>query len=115
VQGKIRERLLRKVPHAIKVPGASTIHAVLDCHGPVSRVTRSRTPAQGTSLSDGLNPNDLWYADHKGELQLGDKRYCYSLTVTDQASRFLPLCEALDSTREDLAFPAGRGALSSAE
>jgi len=30
---KIRERLLRKLPHAIKVPAASTIHAVLDRHG----------------------------------------------------------------------------------
>src|ERR1700721_3756423 len=30
---KIRERLLRKLPHAIKVPAASTIHAVLGLHG----------------------------------------------------------------------------------
>lgn len=103
---KIRERLLRKLPHAIKVPAASTIHAVLDRHGLVRRAARSRTPAQGTSLSEGLHPNDLWCADFKGEFQLGDKRYCYPLTVTDQASRFLLLCEALESTREDLAFPA---------
>ena len=103
---KIRERLLRKLPHAIKVPAASTIHAVLDRHGLVSRASHPRTRAQGTPLSDGLNPNDLWCADHKGEFQLGDKRYCYPLTVTDQASRFLLLCEALESTREDLAFPA---------
>jgi hypothetical protein len=31
--GKIRERLLRRLPHAIKTPAASTIHAVLDRHG----------------------------------------------------------------------------------
>jgi len=103
---KIRERLLRKLPHAIKVPAASTVHAVLDRHGLVSRASRPRTRAEGTSLSDGLNPNDLWCTDYKGEFQLGDKRYCYPLTVTDQASRFLLLCEALQSTREDLAFPA---------
>jgi transposase InsO family protein len=103
---KIRERLLRKLPHAIKVPAASTIHAILDRHGLVSRTSRPRTRAEGTPLSDGLNPNDLWCADYKGEFQLGDKRYCYPLTVTDQASRFLLLCEALESTREDLAFPA---------
>lgn len=29
----------------------------------------------------------------------GNGRYCYPLTVTDQASRFLLLCEALESTR----------------
>jgi transposase InsO family protein len=103
---KIRERLLRKLPHAIKVPAASTVHAVLDRHGLVKRAGRPRTPAQGTSLSDGLHPNDLWCVDYKGEFQLGDKRYCYPLTVTDYASRLLLLCEALESTREELAFPA---------
>ena len=103
---KIRERLLRNLPHAIKVPAASTVHAVLDRHGLVSRASRRRTPAHGTPLSDGLHPNDLWCADYKGEFQLGDKRYCYPLTVTDYASRLLLLCEALESTREELAFPA---------
>jgi transposase InsO family protein len=103
---KIRERLLRNLPHAIKVPAASTVHAVLDRHGLVSRAARSRTSAQGTSLSDGLKPNDLWCVDYKGEFQLGDKRYCYPLTATDHASRLLLMCEALESTRENLAFPA---------
>lgn len=101
---KIRDRLLRKLPHAIKVPAASTIHAVLDRHGLVSRGPRPRMRAQGTALSDGLNPNDLWCADYKGEFQLADKRYCYPLTVTDHASRYLLMCEALDSTREELAL-----------
>src|SRR5512135_2111222 len=103
---KVRERLLRRLPHAIKVPAASTVHAVLDRHGLVRRLKRSRTRTEGTPLSEGLNPNDLWSTDYKGEFQLGDKRYCYPLTVTDHASRFLLLCEALDSTREDTAFRA---------
>ncbi len=54
----------------------------------------------------GAAPNDLWCADFKGEFRLGDGRYCYPLTVTDHASRFLLLCEALESTREDLAVTA---------
>ena len=41
-----------------------------------------------------------------GEFKLGNGHYCYPLTVTDHASRFLLLCEALESTREDLAFTA---------
>jgi hypothetical protein len=53
--------------------------------------------------SYGAAPNDLWCADFKGEFKLGNGRYCYPLTVTDHASRFLLLCEALESTREDLA------------
>src|ERR1700758_4809497 len=39
-------------------------------------------------------------------VMLGNKRYCYPLTVTDHASRYLLLCEALESTREELAFTA---------
>jgi len=102
---KIRERLLRRLPHAVKVPACSIIHAVLDRHGLVNRPRLRRgTRAQGTALSQGLNPNDLWCADYKGEFLLGNKRYCYPLTVTDHASRFLLLCEALESNKEDSAF-----------
>ena len=45
---KIQERLL---PHAGKVPACSTIHAVLDRHGLVAKMARSRTRAEGTRLS----------------------------------------------------------------
>jgi transposase InsO family protein len=78
----------------------------MDRHGLVTHAARSRPRAQGTALSDGLNPNDLWSTDYKGEFQLSDKRYCYPLTVTDHASRYLLLCEALESNREELAFRA---------
>ena len=42
----------------------------------------------------------------RGEFRLGNTRYCYPLTVTDHASRFLLLCEALDSVREEGAIAA---------
>jgi Integrase core domain len=44
--------------------------------------------------------------DFKGEFKLGNGRYCYPLTVTDHASRFLLLCEALESVREAPAITA---------
>ncbi len=103
---KVRERLLRRLPHAVKVPACSTIHAVLDRHGLVHRPVRSRTRTEGTPLSEGLRPNDLWCTDYKGEFMLGDKRYCYPLTVTDHASRYLLLCEAMESNAEKPAFTA---------
>jgi transposase InsO family protein len=103
---KIRERLVRRLPHGVKIPAISTIHAVLDRHGLVSHPVRSRTRAQGTPLSEGLSPNDLWSTDYKGEFMLADKRYCYPLTVTDHASRFLLLCEAMESNAEKPAFTA---------
>ena len=78
----------------------STVHAVLDRHGLVRRARQRKNRAEGTTLSAATTPNELWCADFKGEFKLGDGRYCYPLTVTDQASRYLLACEALESTRE---------------
>lgn len=103
---KIRERLVRSLPPEIRIPAISTIHAILDRHGLVSRSKGRRQRAQGTPLSNGTEPNDLWCTDFKGEFQLGNKQYCYPLTVTDYASRYLLLCEAMESTQEQTAFTA---------
>ena len=103
---KIRERLLRSLPHGVKVPACSTIHAVLDRQGLVTPALRRRTRTEGTPLSEALQPNQLWCTDYKGEFLLGNKRYCYPLTVTDYASRYLLLCEAMESNAERFAFTA---------
>lgn len=103
---KIRELLLRRLASEVKVPARSTIHAVLDRHGLVRPMGKRRNKAEGTGLSAGAAPNDLWCVDFKGEFKLGNQRYCYPLTVTDHASRYLLLCEALDSVRENTAFEA---------
>jgi len=100
---KIRERLRRLYPD-IHSPAISTVHAVLDRHGLVRRRRRRRNRATGTALSTVSQPNALWCADYKGEFMLADRRYCYPLTITDQASRFLIACEALSTTKEAYAF-----------
>ncbi|WP_183706751.1 IS481 family transposase [Rhizobium sp. BK049] len=105
---KIRELLVKRLAGDVRVPARSTVHAVLDRHGLV-RQARKRNRANkavGTPLSVPLDPNDLWCADFKGEFKLGDGRYCYPLTVTDQASRYLLCCEAFESTRERGVFEA---------
>ena len=100
---KIRDKLIRQYP-MIKPPAISTVHAVLDRHGLVKRRKRRKYKAQGTALSKALLPNQLWCADYKGEFRLGNNHYCYPLTITDQASRYLIACEGLASTRSDFAF-----------
>jgi putative transposase len=100
---KIQERLARLYLD-VHTPAISTVHAVLDRHGLVKRRTRRRNKAQGTALSRPLQPNELWCADYKGEFMLADRRYCYPLTVTDFASRYLIACEALHTTKELYAF-----------
>src|ERR1700747_1573246 len=101
---KIRERLARLYPD-VHTPAISTVHAVLDRHGLVKRRTRRRNRAEGTTLSRPAQPNELWCADYKGEFMLADRRYCYPLTITDFASRYLSACEALSTTKEAYAFP----------
>ncbi len=97
---KIRELLVRKLAGEVRLPAKSTVHAVLDRHGLVKRARGRRNRATGTPLSVAAAPNALWCADFKGEFKLGNGRYCYPLTVSDQASRYLLLCEALELTRE---------------
>jgi putative transposase len=100
---KIRERLRRKHSE-VQCPAISTVHAILDRHGLVKRRRRRIYKPEGTSLSRPSVPNDLWCADYKGEFMLADKRYCYPLTITDFASRYLIGCEALSSTQAMYAF-----------
>lgn len=103
---KIRELLVRRLPGDIRIPAKSTVHAVLDRNGLVKRNGKRRGKAHGTPLCAGVNPNDLWCTDYKGEFMLGNKKYCYPLTVTDHASRYVLLCEALETTKENTAFAA---------
>ncbi|MEC5292357.1 IS481 family transposase [Aurantimonas sp. C2-6-R+9] len=103
---KIRELLVRKLAGDVRIPATSTVHAVLDRHGLVARAKKRRNRAEGTPLSQAIRPNDLWCVDFKGEFKLGNGRYCYPLTVSDQAARYLLWCEALESTREAGVFAA---------
>ena len=100
---KIREKL-RQRSLGLQLPAISTVHAVLDRHGLVHRRRRHRGRARGTTLSRPTEANALWCADYKGEFMLGTRRYCYPLTVTDFASRYLLTCEALSTTQERFAF-----------
>jgi len=44
-------------------------------------------------------------ADYKGHFRLGNRRYCYPLTIADPASRYIFAVEALVSTNGDRARP----------
>lgn len=100
---KLRELFSRKFPE-LKLPAVSTVQALLDRNGLVTVRGRKRYKAQGTALSEGKNPNELWCADYKGEFMLGSKQYCYPLTITDFTSRYLLCCEALETTKEIFAL-----------
>ena len=100
---KIREKLRQQFtgPH---LPAISTVHAVLDRHGLVTRRRRRHHTTAGTWLSQPTEPNALWCADYKGEFRLGNRQYCYPLTITDFATRYLLACDALSTTQATFAF-----------
>ena len=100
---KIREKL-RQQATAPHLPAISTVPAVLDRHGLVTRRRRRRSTPPATALSRPTEPNALWCADYKGEFMLANRRYCYPLTITDFASRYLLTCDALSTTQEKFAF-----------
>ena len=90
-------------PKVLPMSPEWTVHAVLDRHRLVQRRRRRRPRATGTELSRPVDANALWCADYKGEFMLGNRRYCYPLTITDVASRYLLTCEALSTTQEKFA------------
>ena len=100
---KIRDKLIKQFP-MVPTPAISTIHAVLDRHGLVKRKKRRRYKAEGTPLIAAHQPNELWCADYKGEFMLGNKQYCYPLTISDYSTRYLIGCEGVKSTKADIAF-----------
>ena len=100
---KIRERLRRRCP-GLRCPAVSTVHAVLHRHGFVKPRRPRRPRLHGTLRSQPVQPNELWCADYKGEFMLANRRYCYPLTITDYATRYLLTCEALSTTQEMYAF-----------
>ena len=85
-------------------PAASTIGDWLNKYGLIRpRRRRLRSPGgSGALVERGPEPNAEWCADFKGSFVLGDGKRCYPLTVTDEYSRYLLLCEGLLITKDKL-------------
>ena len=90
---KIRERLTRRWP-GLRCPAISTVHAVLDRHDLVTHRRGRPHRAEGTTRGRHW-PNALCATAAANSA--ADRRYCYPLTVTDYASRYLLCCEGLTS------------------
>jgi len=99
--GKLRSILALKEP-AITWPAASTITTILHREGlPLRRRRRRRSSSAavewGRELTSPLAPNHVWATDFKGQFRLGDRSYCYPLTVSDLHSRAVLGCTGLTS------------------
>ena len=76
-------------------PGRSTVAELLHREGLVQARRPRLTPrnAPGAPARTPAEPNALWTIDFKGEFRTADHRYCYPLTVTDLASRYVLACQ----------------------
>ena len=89
-----------------ELPHRSTTCEILKRHGLVPKAPkRRRVGHPGRPSSSILAPNEVWSADFKGQFKTGNGRYCYPLTVTDNFSRYLLGCQALQSTAVNEAKP----------
>jgi transposase InsO family protein len=115
---KLLDRLDKSSPAALRqlleqgerLPAASTVGEALRRAGLVRSRRRRAKPTDALSstalsnLADAA-PNDVWSADFKGEFRTQDGKWCYPLTVSDAASRYLLGCHGLPSTEHAGAQP----------
>lgn len=78
-------------------PADSTAGEILRRAGLVKhRVRRRRVAPYSEPFSECRGANQSWSADFKGDFALGNGRRCYPLTVSDNFSRYLLACRALE-------------------
>ncbi len=82
------------------LPSHTTLSVMLSKAGLVKpRKRRPRHAPEPTQLRNASEPNDVWCIDYKGQFRLGDRTYCYPLTITDQCSRYILACEGMPAIR----------------
>ena len=73
-----------------KIPSETTINAILKRKDLII-TKRRRNPKEGKLFPkfDPSEPNEIWCANYKGKFRLGNKRYCWPLTICDSNSRII--------------------------
>lgn len=106
---KVLDRL-RTLQPAMALPADSTAGEILKAAGLVKkRRYRQPYPADPQPFERGDRNNALWSVDYKGQYQRAGGRWCYPLTVTDNASRYLLGCHGVSATDSVQAKPLMEG------
>jgi len=102
---KVLDWLRRERPE-LKWPADSTAGEILKRAGLVQpRKRRRRVTPYSEPFRECGAPNQSWSADFKGDFLLGNSRRCYPLTISDNFSRYLLLCRALERPRHEEVQP----------
>ena len=97
---KLKQILEERLGRAM--PSTTAMSVALSKAGLV--VPRKRTRhavVQPMKLRAATAPNDVWCIDYKGQFRLGDRSYCYPLTLTDQQSRYVLACEGMAAISDE--------------
>lgn len=87
---------LNELRSDIEWPAPSTAGEILRRVGLVAPRKRRRPPVHPIRVPvPAARPNELMTIDFKGHFRLGDRRYCYPLTIVDGFSRYILACDAL--------------------
>ena len=102
---KVMDRLRALEPDR-RWPADSTAGKILKRNHLVQpRRHRRRVPPDPRTLADCSAPAQSWSADFKGDVPLANGKRCYPLTITDNHSRFILQCRALNRTTTDAVKP----------
>lgn len=108
---KVRQYLIM-TGHRGELPAVSTIGELFKRHGlvrPRGRA-RARSAPHSEPLRPATAPNAVWSIDFKGHFRLRNGQWCYPLTMSDNASRYLLVCRALAHPTEAAVWPQLRRA-----
>lgn len=95
---KVLDRLRAEQPE-VDWPADSTAGALLKRHGLVKpRRYKRAFPADPQPFALGRTAHALWSVDYKGQYPAQRSRWCYPLTITDNASRYLIGCHGVSAT-----------------
>jgi transposase InsO family protein len=93
---KVMDYLRENYP-LLRWPADSTAAEILKRAGLVKpRRYRSRVAPYSEPFGNCQGPNQIWSTDFKGDFLLGNGRRCYPLTLSDNFSRYLLMCRALE-------------------
>ena len=93
-------------------PAASTIGTILDDEGLIKPRGKPRPKATPSPhpLIEPQAPNELWTIDFKGQFRMGNRRFCFPLTLVDDYSRYILRCDGVSTVSREQILPGLRAA-----
>jgi putative transposase len=103
---KVRDYLIM-TGYRGRLPAPSTIGELFKRQGLVRARSKRRVRSSPTTepLRHATAPNIVWSADFKGQFRMKNARWCYPLTLSDNASRYLLVCQGLAHPSEAAVWP----------